>query len=466
MQKEARGSLLASYRAFLLHLIRLADGKAYSGKNLKDVGLDNLSTALARFDKESDHVIEAKLRMGSNNTQPLNKDHFDKNFCDPSKIYKWPWTNEQLSRVGASRITSCLRDKNIEDLIKHSKTAMWNPTKDNVDPETDLLCPIANLMASDSKPNRTFQLWVRCSCPKGHTDSPDCVFTIVERFFDLHKKDGRLFGDVTHKDFERFRKGWGKDVGLTKVVSHHQLRVTMPAHASLRAGWEAKELMRIMNHKNERITQGYMQKEIPGMSFNSSLLKRLTGSDTLSCRALYSNDTKVRLMCSLFCESNDLPHIEECNFSVFRRTNIIEFKSLFGKTHNPSKHLFLADPELESRIKNNEYRLPLLEKLLQYYGKPLKVPKKIKAATINHLKLSDDFYNALKTVAFENPGGTIELEALMQRLKYSDYYNTLTKRAQRKFNIISLKKYLSSHLLLKQYLKNDTLIGWELSSSF
>lgn len=79
-----------------------------------------------------------------------------------------------------------------------------------------------------------------------------------------------------------------------------------------------------------------------GSRLNESLIKGITGQDTISCRNLYQSPFEYTPKFKLLFAGNHKPHINGTDDGVWRRTNIIKFEASFPKEKQ--------DPRLEVKL--------------------------------------------------------------------------------------------------------------------
>lgn len=263
-------SLQQQFRTLLMHLVRIADRRAYLHMQLAEVGLDNLAAALIQYDKRNPDVIAAKLRVGKNNVQPMEPRAHRKFFQPASTVYK-TLDNESLMKAAVSRFSGCLRKQNIADLLRFTTYNMVNIQPDNHCPKTNEHKPIIQVNAWDCKPGRKFPVSICCDCSGDHR-SRDCQFEIVKRAIELHHEgksgDHPLFMEdnkpMSGTTWKRYLNNYCDDVGIPRV-SHHQLRISITAYGRFCCDVDVHDLQLTLNHVDPKTTLKYC-KPIPNMA--------------------------------------------------------------------------------------------------------------------------------------------------------------------------------------------------------
>ena len=114
---------------------------------------------------------------------------------------------------------------------------------------------------------------------------------------------------------------------------------------------------------------------------NLSLIKLLTGGDTLRARKLYSDPIDFTLQATMFMLTNDIPNIEASSTDngAWRRIKDCSFESKFceNPSKNPAKREFKTNPNLQKELKvlAPVFLALLIEKYIQYSDTVLPVPE-------------------------------------------------------------------------------------------
>jgi P4 family phage/plasmid primase-like protien len=90
-----------------------------------------------------------------------------------------------------------------------------------------------------------------------------------------------------------------------------------------------------------------------GEKINTSLMKQLSGQDTLKARGLFQDQDQFVVMARIFMSCNDLPAVSSMDEGTWRRLRVIPHVSTFveeGKPTNPAAHIYARDPLLDSKI--------------------------------------------------------------------------------------------------------------------
>lgn len=101
-------------------------------------------------------------------------------------------------------------------------------------------------------------------------------------------------------------------------------------------------------------------------TLHSSMLKQLTGNDSVECRGLFKEFIKFKPQSSYFLACNDLPTIESNDGGTWRRIRVLEFKSKFVK--NPTQpNEYKIDITLQEQI--DQLAEAFMAILIHYWNK-------------------------------------------------------------------------------------------------
>lgn len=126
--------------------------------------------------------------------------------------------------------------------------------------------------------------------------------------------------------------------------------------------------------------------ELPrGMELNSSLVKQLTGGDTLIARNLREGSIEFKPQFSLYLHTNCLPRIDDVSVFSSGRVKVVPFTQHFSEQQR--------DPELRSKLTTPEAQSAVLNWLLEGWhmvqSEGLQEPEAVKQATGDY-KNSED----------------------------------------------------------------------------
>lgn len=209
---------------------------------------------------------------------------------------------------------------------------------------------------------------------------------------------------------------------------------------------------------------------------NTSTMKELTGSPTLSVRGLYSSITFICLLCSLFLEANTLPLFDEVNQAVIRRLMSIPFKSRFMPKHQydvetkgmtadeiRDARIYVANERFIDAEFRNAQRQAFLTILMRYFavfyagGMKFKVPKESQAASLAYAEDSDDLFGWINDACEPAADKFIYIKDLYDMYSDSAYFANLSKTEKRRQNLKWFDNAVSTNTFFgKHYRKRDS----------
>lgn len=122
-----------------------------------------------------------------------------------------------------------------------------------------------------------------------------------------------------------------------------------------------------------------------GTNFNESLMKRLTGQDSITSRGLYQENVKWTPECAIWLATNYPPRFNSDDDAIWKRAKLVPFMTRFG-TDQPAvagfarKFLFAEADGILNWI---------LEGLHDYQENGLGEPEAVKASAVDHREQSD-----------------------------------------------------------------------------
>ena len=217
----------------------------------------------------------------------------------------------------------------------------------------------------------------------------------------------------------------------------------------------------------------------------ASTVKELTGDKTLNSRGLYSSKCEISLNLTLVMECNDNPPLDEVGDGMARRLRKIPFDSrcvsqeTFDKLDDKT-NIFVADPYFKSDEFQETHRQALFMIMKEQYAifkanKNVinKQPDICRKVTDDYLACNDDIFGWFSS-KFEKTGGMEILYVcdVFDKFKTSEFYYTLSKNDQRKYNKKGFEEKVQKNLFLrsdfkardayigKVQLKKTALVGW------
>jgi P4 family phage/plasmid primase-like protien len=134
-----------------------------------------------------------------------------------------------------------------------------------------------------------------------------------------------------------------------------------------------------------------------GERINTSLMKQLSGQDTLKARGLFQDQDAFVVMARIFMSCNELPAVSSMDQGTWRRLRVIPHVSTFveeGAPTNPAANIHPRDPMLDSKI--NRWRPYFAGMLVWYYEHKylrggLREPAQVTAASNQYKEENDAF---------------------------------------------------------------------------
>jgi len=197
----------------------------------------------------------------------------------------------------------------------------------------------------------------------------------------------------------------------------------------------------------------YCEEPSGGEKINSGLLKEITGGDKIKARGLHKEPIEFKPQFKLCILCNDIPELPAHDTGVWRRIEVIEFKSRFCE--NPKEdHEFMIDKMLSEKMKHwKELFMALL--LDVYYAqyrvsKKIKVPKEVVKFTLEFQKQCDQYdefigENVVETKVMSD---TIDIIEFYDEFKiwYEDTYSNHKYPSKIEFKNYLKKRYTSKRV--------------------
>lgn len=135
------------------------------------------------------------------------------------------------------------------------------------------------------------------------------------------------------------------------------------------------------------------------MPLNSSLVKTLTGGDTINARYLHENSFDFKPEFKIYINTNYLPSVDDVTVFTSKRMYVIPFEHHFSEEEQ--------DTSLKQTFQSEEMKSAILNWLIiGYYMSlaPVDVPEAVKNATKAYCNQSDDVHRFFDSVLFEVDG--------------------------------------------------------------
>jgi len=174
-----------------------------------------------------------------------------------------------------------------------------------------------------------------------------------------------------------------------------------------------------------------------GERINTSLMKQLSGEDTLKARGLFQDQDQFVIMARIFMSCNDLPGVSSMDNGTWRRLRVIPHVATFvepGKPTDPAAHIHPRDPLLDSKI--NRWRAYFAAILVWYYEhKYLRVgltePAQVTAASMKYKEENDSFAAFCQECLVKEVGAEVKANDVLVRYKDWCRFNPGKKVLQR-----------------------------------
>jgi P4 family phage/plasmid primase-like protien len=175
-----------------------------------------------------------------------------------------------------------------------------------------------------------------------------------------------------------------------------------------------------------------------GEKINTSLMKQLSGQDTLKARGLYQDQDAFVIMARIFMSCNDLPAVSTMDEGTWRRLLVIPHVSKFvapGDPINPAANVYSRDPLLDNKIVR--WRPYFAGMLVWYYANKylrsgLSPPDTVTAASRKYKEENDAFVAFCQECLIREAGAEVRVNDVLIRYKEWTKFNPGKKVLQRK----------------------------------
>jgi P4 family phage/plasmid primase-like protien len=175
-----------------------------------------------------------------------------------------------------------------------------------------------------------------------------------------------------------------------------------------------------------------------GERINTSLMKQLSGQDTLKARGLFQDQDQFVVTARIFMSCNELPAVSSMDDGTWRRLRVIPHVATFveeGKTTNPAANVHSRDPLLDSKI--IKWRPYFAGMLVWYYENRylrggLKEPAQVAAASDRYKEENDAFAAFAQECLLREVGAEARIMDVLTRYKDWCRFNPGKKVLQKK----------------------------------
>ena len=181
-------------------------------------------------------------------------------------------------------------------------------------------------------------------------------------------------------------------------------------------------------------------------TLNTGTIKELTGGNEVNARLCFSNKTQTTLHCTVICECNNKPKLDEVSEGIYRRLKIIDFQSLFRSNYKEYQkmgftNVFKKDAKYKSAEFQQSHKLAMFEILRSYYGKEKQYqePSEFKSSRFSYC-LDSDTVGAWIQENYEHTESKTDivmLSDLYTEFVQSSYFINLTKANKRDLGSLS-----------------------------
>jgi len=228
---------------------------------------------------------------------------------------------------------------------------------------------------------------------------------------------------------------------MSKTFGEYQesLPVTAITRKRADAGAANPELIVL---KNRRFISMVEPEE--GEKINTSLMKQLSGEDTLKARGLFKDQDAFVVTARIFMSCNNLPPVSSMDNGTWRRLRVIPHVAEFveaGKPTNPAANIHPRDPLLDVKIMRwRPYFAGLLVWYFEnrYLRSGLAEPKCVSSASDRYKEENDSFAAFCQECLVRELGAELSTNAALGRYKEWSKFAPAAKQITRKDMITRL----------------------------
>jgi P4 family phage/plasmid primase-like protien len=174
-----------------------------------------------------------------------------------------------------------------------------------------------------------------------------------------------------------------------------------------------------------------------GERINTSLMKQLSGQDTLKARGLFQDQDQFIVTARIFMSCNELPAVSSMDQGTWRRLRVIPHVSTFveeGRPTDPSRNVYPRDPLLDSKI--GRWRPYFAGMMAWYYENKylrggLKEPAQVTAASDRYKEENDSFVSFAQECLVREIGAETKIADVLARYKDWHRFNPGKKQMQK-----------------------------------
>jgi phage/plasmid-associated DNA primase len=223
----------------------------------------------------------------------------------------------------------------------------------------------------------------------------------------------------------------------------------------------------IANMNNKRAV--FYREPSDSLPLNSSIIKEITGGNSINARALYSKNTTTHLKATNFLECNSRPTISgDTDDALLRRIIDVEFKSIFTedeKRVDEKNSVFKGNKFYKSTEFKEKYKYAFFRILIKYWKaymiQDMNIDKflckEIKDRTEAYLQNSNYIFAWFKEkyVVCEDDTEVVKIADIFEEFKFTEYYVNLPKKEKRELNKDKFIEKISRNVYLKRYYRED-----------
>jgi P4 family phage/plasmid primase-like protien len=216
---------------------------------------------------------------------------------------------------------------------------------------------------------------------------------------------------------------------------------------------------------------GYFDEPGENEHINVGLMKEYTGNDRIKARPLYLDPIEFKPQFKLLLLCNDLPKVPPNDDGVWRRLEVVEFKSKFLDNPNLANPLeFKKDMTLSEKM--NDWREAFMSLLLEHYKiykqEGIIVPHEIVKYTMEFQKTCDA-YSEFMDMHIQSTSDQSPVPILDIYENFSEWYcatnNVLKAPGIKDFKVYLAKKLGKSNIIQQnKYLKGYVLVPYQSSN--
>ncbi|MCL2412020.1 MAG: phage/plasmid primase, P4 family [Treponema sp.] len=187
-----------------------------------------------------------------------------------------------------------------------------------------------------------------------------------------------------------------------------------------------------------------------GLRLNGSLVKQMTGGDTITARFLYQRSFEFRLKAKVFVSANHKPTIKDPSLFESGRVNVVTFDRHFAEDErDKSLKTFLRQPENTPGIFNY-----FLKGLMMMREEGLKKPSSVRNANARYHEESDILRGFMNNCLKSSPGNKIKTSDL-----HRAYIKWCMGRGDIESDAIQSLPSFVGELRTRGFLKRDSNLG-------